>query len=115
MDKSENYKTFTITEDHLNLLQHIYFDLSEGRISVNSKRPYGDSMNIEKEMAKIIGLEVDACPECSYIDPEITQRMIKLHEEMLTVLEIGSRTLKFEVGNYRTSDIYSVDWYRLEE
>ncbi len=55
-------KEFTVTDDHLTLLQHMYIgwqDCEYGAPEVDPKRPYGNS-GVATDIAEILEWELDA-------------------------------------------------------
>ena len=102
-------ETFTITEDHLKLLQRSFIgwdDCEFGAPEIDCKRPYGNS-SVYWDIASIIGLPSPDEDEGFPHDQML--RMDTIHREMQTVLQIGVRLLKFEVGTYSTPK-YRQDW-----
>lgn len=108
-----NDKTFTVTEDHMKLLPHLWFeyqhDYEFGAPGVDQKRPYGNS-DVYGDIAEhleLVGLED------SWGDVEFTNfqkdYMDKVHKEMTTVLNIIVRNGGVKPGRYKASP-YSVDW-----
>ena len=99
-------KRFTLTEDHLKLLQHMVIrweDCEFGAPAVDCKRPYGYS-DVLESMAQILKVE---------LRPETEDALRALHREMETALQIvvaraGTPTLP---GEYVASD-RGTDWKR---
>ena len=81
-------KAFTVTEDHVKLLQAMYVgwdDCEYGAPSIDPKRPYGDSM-VDQNICEILGWKIkdpDEGPSEAQSD-----KARKIHEEMETVLQI---------------------------
>ena len=115
-------RTFEIPEDHLKLVQNMYFE--EGYCeacspAVDQKRPFGNS-DWEWDVVRILHPdqyedllerwnEGQAEDEVDALYWEASSLM----QELPTVLEICARTLSFVPGKY-TSDDYKSNWTRAE-
>lgn len=113
--KNDN-KNFVVTEDHIKLLQNVYFSYDDytefGAPEVNPKRPYGNG-DVYGDIGEILGwekeeLESEYYDEYTYSDDQRTE-MLKLHKEMTIVLQILTKNLFIEVGEYEASQ-YGSDW-----
>lgn len=106
--------TFTVTDDHLRLLDRInigYDDSTEfGAPEVDPKRPYGNS-DVYGDIGEILGVQPDGeddwGPEFSDAQRE---RFRRIHRDMETVLQILVRHRSIRAGVYRRSSPYGVDW-----
>lgn len=112
----KTYETFTITEDHLKLVQRFYIDWDDsgydGAPAVGLKRPYGNSA-VAYDVAEIIGLEVSDDEDEPYTDDQLEQ-CLELHRQMHKVLQIACSTLKFEVGTYGRPEEYNTShWVKI--
>jgi hypothetical protein len=75
---AERIFTFTVTDEHLKLLRHLYTTEMDGCIRLmKPKRPYGDCTYYFYDMADALGK-----PRPDYEGPEI-ERYRQLHREML--------------------------------
>ena len=109
-------KTFTVTEEHLALLPHQWFDYHEdyefGAAGVDQKRPYGNS-DVYGDIAEHLGIEGDKDSwGDEYYTPEQQAHMLKVHQEMATVLNILVRNGQVAEGEYKAS-AYGQDWTRV--
>lgn len=111
---------FTVTEDHIKLLNRMYIDFShdayEGAPAVNIKRPYGNS-DVVGDIAEILGWELvtDRYGDAT-VSEEQGERALKLHEEMATVLQIlAQNPLNFQLGTYVNASRYGNDWELTDE
>lgn len=111
-------KIFYVTEDHLKLLPHLWFDYDDwtefGAPEVDPKRPYGNS-DVYNDIAEHLGIKPDG-EEDSYGDKEFTEvqlrYMLQLHKDMTTVLNIMVRNGGVERSAY-TASAYGQDWKKL--
>lgn len=120
----KNY--FEIKKEHLTLLKNaniIWEDCEFGAPAIDCKRPYGNS-SVEvdifeilygepKSIMKIDGKEYNIDIEDFEMPQELEDKIIKLHEETVTALQIILQTQKFEVGKYE-SDKYVEKWTKIE-
>lgn len=103
---------FLVTNDHLKLLDRIFFEPGDGYWEspmVDPKRPFGNS-DIAEDIAELLGWEVDA--DDGLTDRQETEaRMI--HDGLVTVLQILCANVQTGIspGVYRNhGDKYSADW-----
>lgn len=103
---------FTVTRDHLTLLKEMYVgwnDCEFGAPTISCKRPYGNS-NVYSDINEALGHWNDDCDEDGEFSDDACAQMLKVHQEMKTVLQILLQNpLKFDTGVYE-SDLYSSDW-----
>jgi len=111
--------TFTLTEEHLKLLTHMYVGWSTceyGAPEIDPKRPYGNS-SVEEDIGEILGEEPEGMDLDYPDDPEYTdeqrERYAALHLETQTALQIALETLKFEVGTYEKANQYTGKWVKV--
>lgn len=109
--------TFTITEEHLKLLSHMYVgwqDCEYGAPEIDPKRPYGNSF-VEADIGEILEEEPEGNDgyEPVYSGCQ-RERFATLHMETQTALQICLKHLKFETGTYRRIDRYSDDWVKVQ-
>lgn len=100
-------KEFILTEEHIVLLRNSYVrwdDCEYGAPAIDSKYPYGDSMVIES-MAKLLNIP---CDEENGLDEATEDRLVKLHKETETALQIILKTGSFVPGVYTAENYY--DW-----
>ena len=109
-------KTFTVTEDHLKLLPHLWFEYDNytefGAPIVDPKRPYGNS-DVYGDIAEHLGIEGE---EDHWGDVEFSREqkdyMLRVHKEMVTVLNIIVRNGGVEAGDYEAAP-YGENWSRV--
>lgn len=98
--------TYVITEDHVKLLQRLYFrwedDAYDGAPAVDIKRPYGNS-DVLGDVAEILEWELITD---RWGDPTMTEeqaeRAKELHEQMHMVLQIlVQNPTNFSAGTYK--------------
>lgn len=98
--------TFTLTDDHLKLLQRSYVDYDSytetGGFEQDPKRPYGNS-DVAGDVFEILyGREFDFEDEVDAPDgdmpDELYENLMKVHKEVATALQIVLATGKFETG-----------------
>lgn len=107
-------ETFTITQDHIKLLQRMcvsWDDCEFGAPAIDCKRPYGNS-GVESDIAEILGWEYD--PENDEQCEKIGEAARKIHREMQTVLQIVLvHAMPLLAGFYRKSDRYDcLSWLK---
>lgn len=105
---------FTLTADHIKLVRAMYVNWNDrgydGAPEVNIKRPYGNS-DVPGDVAELIGVEQD-CEEEGF-KPETIDRLMALHKETATALQIILSTGSFETGTYRRPEKYDTKcWVR---
>lgn len=107
-------KVFEVTQDHLKLLDRTFIGYDDwvefGAPGVDPKRPYGNS-DVYGDIAEIIGLPGEG-EDGEFSDPQ-RDFMLRLHKEMQHVLQILVRNRGIEVGTYKTSGSYNVDWRKV--
>lgn len=94
---------FTITPDHLALLQKMWVSWENcefGAPSIDCKRPYGNS-DVLGDIREILG-------DTESSDDDLTE----LHAEMETVLQIVVRLNGAQAGDY-VAPPYSSNWERV--
>jgi hypothetical protein len=108
---------FTITEDHMKLLNRMYIgweDCEFGAPAVDCKRPYGNSY-VYGDIAEILGIKGEVDLEDNEWDFSEDQKaeMSRLHSEMQVVLQI---LVKNAATGIKAGDTYvreaswSSDW-----
>lgn len=96
---------FTLTEEHVTLLQHAYVgweDCEYGAPSIDCKRPYGNS-SVEEDIAKILGWKVD---DAEGLTEEQRNRAAVVHGETQQALQIILETRAFTPGVYTLVEKY---------
>ncbi len=107
---------FTITEEHMKLLERMYIgweDCEFGAPAVDCKRPYGNSY-VYGDIAEILGIKPEGEEEGEFTDDQKAE-MAGLHAEMQTVLQIlvQNATTGIKVGDTFTREAsWSSDWTR---
>jgi hypothetical protein len=99
---TESSETFTVTEQHLKLLDRAnirWCDAEAGAPEINPKRPYGNS-SYKYDVAEICGLGVD--------DDE--DRIRTLHHDMEKVVQILVQNQSIEAQTYVNVSEYGSDW-----
>lgn len=110
-------KEFTVTEDHLKLLDRICFGYDDwtefGAPEVDPKRPYGNS-SVYEDIAEILSIEPEENDGYSYttFSPAQKDYMLKVHKEMQFVLQILVNNRGITTGNY-VSNNYGLDWTKV--
>ncbi len=104
-------KTFNLTEQHIKLLRRAYVHwhrAEAGAPTIDPKRPYGNS-NVEEDVAEILGLPYDS------EDDNNTDKLLQLHQETETALQIVLCTGSFEPGMYVMQDYRrTLSWVKVE-
>jgi hypothetical protein len=117
VEKISRARRFTVTEEHLKLLQHAYVNWEYGEgygaPGINPKKPYGDS-DVELDIAEIL-----KAPDSDWkwergqktsLTPEAEERFTRLHVETMLALQIVLATGEFRPGRYRCDGL--IDWKR---
>lgn len=100
---------FEVKQEHLDLLKHCYVRWDEG-ISVDSKRPFGNSYIIG-DIGEILGEAPDGFDDDDdYFSAEQSDRFMRLYKELSVVLQIILVTQSFKVGRYTRPNAYCDDW-----
>ena len=98
---------FTMTEEHLLLLQHMFLNWNDcefGAPAVDPKRPYGNS-DVIGDIMKILGKDDEKCPHCGEpLNDGMTEALNVLHRGTLTALQAALDTGAFKVGTYMKPD-----------
>lgn len=106
-------KHFVVTEGHIKLLPHLWFDFNAyaefGVPEVDPKRPYGNS-DVYEDIAEILGIEPED-GECFTQAQE--HYLYQILTEMTNVINITVRNNGVEVGTY-TAPAYSQNWRRID-
>ncbi len=115
--------TFEVTEDHLKLLQRMYWQWDdggyEGSPAVGLKRPYGNS-DVDGDIAEILGWDIadeDEVSPSAYDEwqEKNYERAMKIHHEMDTVLQILTCTLSIPLGVYEKTRQYdALSWKKVD-
>ncbi|MGD0242561.1 MAG: hypothetical protein ABSB59_19835 [Streptosporangiaceae bacterium] len=91
---------FTVTEEHLKLLRHLFIHWDEGEgyggPAISCKRPYGNSA-VPENVAEILGLPED--------------RMLRVHVEAGIALKVVLAAGEFRPGRYCREGDYG--WRRV--
>jgi len=112
---------FTVTENHLKLLQHVYlyWDCGEGygAPAIDPKKPYGNS-DIEQDIAEILDApdsdwEWDEQDEYPDLTPETREHFTRLHVETMIVLHIVLAARDSRPGRYIRDD--ASGWVRAND
>jgi hypothetical protein len=105
---------FTLTEDHLKLLQKMWVGWSPcefGAPEIDPKRPYGNS-DVIGDIHKILTGTYSSRGD---ISEEMEKKYNKLHKEAKTTLQIVLSTQSFLPGRYRKIHPYGKDWELSED
>ena len=103
---------FTVTANHIKLLQRAYVsweDYEFGAPSIDCQRPYGNS-DVLRDIVEILEIFPEASVEFEGIkypisvdrdiSPALEERLVVLHKETQTALQIFLQTGKMEPGVY---------------
>jgi len=88
---------FVVTADHVRLLQRTDWRLA----TINTKRPYGNIVYCEIEIAQILGIPLPPIRDGEDLPSEIEAPLRKLHHELLFVLQAYLQHARLEPGKYR--------------
>ena len=107
-------REFTITEQHLMLLQGLYIDAGEFDLpEVDCKRPFGNS-NVICDIAEKIGLSKIETNDEEWVWPKGTTEACRAATEGLYIaMQICLSTQSFEVGTYYCDDEYDQKSWKL--
>ena len=116
---------FEITEDHLKLVQRFYWNAEYGDLPadietvpcVDPKRPFGNSGEaIYGDMAEALGISIQQENEAWYDEYSTEyQYVVKLFNQLTTVMQICTATLSFVPGKYKmTRDYDDQSWVKCE-
>jgi hypothetical protein len=106
---------FTVTEEHLKLIQRMYVgwqDCEFGAPEIDPKRPYGNS-SVLLDIAEILEVPFDNDNE-ERMPEEVQDRLHQLHRDTQTALQIALATGEFKTGDY-VCDEYQENWRRMPE
>lgn len=99
-------KTFELKEEHIKLLQNMYWrysDCETGGPEADSKRPYGNSY-VPPDVAEILGVELSE--DDDKYDEQVKEIM-QFHYDSHIALDIILQTKSFKLGTYKnTADAY---------
>jgi hypothetical protein len=110
---SNRLLTFTLTDQHIKLLRKMYVgwqDCETGAPEIDPKRPYGNSA-VAEDVAFILDEPYD--PEADE-DSALNERMLAIHRETETALQIVLASGSFTPGVYTRSETWQNDWTRDE-
>ena len=108
-------RTFEVRQEHIKLIKNMcvsWNDSCFGSPTVDSKRPYGTTLVLER-MAEILDMELKDEEEDSLSDSQI-ECLMKLHKETETVLEILLYNCSLEVGIYINKG-YANEWTLIKD
>ncbi len=109
-----DYEYFEVTDAHIKLMRRAcvsWNDCEAGAPGIDCKRPYGNSA-VAQDMLEILG-EQHLVNEDGEIDDATHERMMALHQQTETVLQIVLRTGELKPGRYRARRYYA-DWAPVE-
>jgi len=102
---------FNLTKEHILLLQNAYAEFNSnmyyGAAAIDTKYPYGD-YNVPESIAKILGIEYND------EDDELREKLLKIHRETGTALQIVLRTGSFQPGLYEHPKFEYTNWRLVE-
>lgn len=105
---------FTITEDHLKLIQRMFVEWDDsyyGSPVIDSKRPYGNS-DVLLDIAEILEWNIGEDGALTSNQWDIAE---KLHKETKTALQICLITGRFETGPFEKRVRYdNRSWQKIE-
>lgn len=108
---------FEVTERHLEAISRLsiyripafyYQDIHVP--CVQRMRPFGNS-GIYDDLAEILGIKLDHEDE---IPPETIKRLINFADEVVTALQVCTRTLSFKPGRYKAVSVLRDYWIEAE-
>jgi hypothetical protein len=103
---------FELTEQHIKLLRSSYVEWGDGEWGapcIDGKRPYGNS-DLAQDMARKLDMDDKSLTD----DDEV--RLLELHQQTMTALQIVLVTGEFRPGQYRLRDIYDRrSWERVSQ
>lgn len=105
---------FTLTDNHIKLLRHFYVgwqDCETGAPEIDPKRPYGNS-SVARDVAKILGEPIVEDVQ-GYMEAKQGARLMRLHSETETALQIVLVTGAFEPGEYEREPYLSRSWRKV--
>ena len=109
--------TFTITDDHLKLLRRAYIgwdDCEFGAPAIDCKRPYGNR-DVVGDIAKILGWETFDTDDGAVLPKGSSDKAVRLHRELQTVLQIAVVTGEFKTGKYEKAEQYDCrSWKKID-
>lgn len=103
---------FTVTQQHLDLLYSAYVgwcDDEFGAPCIDPKRPYGNS-DVVSDMCDILDIPYDYDKDFGGLGQAGYAKMVALHKDLITVLQIVLCTGKFEAGTYIRDSYDHRDW-----
>lgn len=108
---------FTITEQHLKLLKSMYVEFYksayEGAPMVDPKRPYGNSDIVGDIHEILYGVPFEE-DDYGDRDEQTVERLLQIHRETGTALQIVLSTQSFVPGEYELADRYDSTSWRLK-
>lgn len=109
-------REFTVTDEHLRLLQHAYvfWDETEfGAPSIDAKRPYGNS-DVIGDIAEILGVPASEWADDEEMNPSVDAewRFLRVHVETAVALQIALFTREFRTGRYVRDGEYDTRTWR---
>jgi len=105
-------QTFTLTEQHIKLLQNTYvtwYNVETGAPAIDPKRPYGNSY-VAGDIAEILDVKL---PEDEYYSEE-AKELHDIHRETETALQIILQLKTFEPGVFEKTCPYTNEWKRIK-
>lgn len=112
---------FTLTEQHLTLLNHAYVrwdDCETGAPAIDCKRPYGNSY-VEGDVLEILYgqdvVETWTADNDGELPEDKVAEAMRLHAETETALQIVLCTMSFKTGTYRKTTSYAARSWELVE
>ena len=106
---------FTVTDQHLKLLRRMcvgWQDCETGAPEIDPKRPYGNS-DVFDDVVEILGVKPNYSKHGEILDG-LEEKMMKLHRETETALQIVLSTGAFKAGTYECGE-YEYDWKLVKE
>ena len=123
MKEIYEYERFVIEDIHLKLLKRSYWEyngMCEGSIGMDVKRPYGNSDPLDDICEELNIKKVEDTYGNEIYLKEHFEKAQKIHEEMLLVLDIITKTLQVSTGvylneNYGKKFEYSPKWRKVDK
>lgn len=111
-----NTNNFTVTEDHLKLIQRANIIPREGypgNFTQDSYRPYGNSVWVF-DIANILGIEPDMHdsnnPDCKWFSDELEYTLWMKHADLSICVEILCKNLSIVEGEYERDYCWEDEW-----
>ena len=117
MSKVAYEEEFELTKEHIKLIEHFNVDWCDdefGAPAIDPKRPYGNS-DVVRDMLEILEIKPVMHKEDEPIWHDAEEdRMVDLHKELETALQIVLSCKTFKPGLFGKKNKYGSDWERIK-